>query len=63
MSTDTNEATQTMALAGERDIIVDRLTRALGALDRKRRAITHVVQDVAALCSRIGCCVSNPPWS
>ncbi len=52
MSTDTNEATQTMALAGERDIIVDRLTRALGALDRKRRAITHVFHDVAALVPR-----------
>ena len=26
---------------------MNRLTRALGAIDRKRRAVTHVVEDVA----------------
>lgn len=52
MSTNSHDDTLNLALVGERDTLVRRLTRALGAIDRKRRAITHVVEDVAALVPR-----------
>jgi hypothetical protein len=57
MSTESNDDTGRHALTHKRDLIVNRLTRALGAIDRKRRAVTHVVEDVAALVPRS----SDPP--
>ncbi len=48
MSTDSHDDNHE-TLTRKRDLIVNRLTRALGAIDRRRQAVTHVVEDVAAL--------------
>ncbi len=56
MSTESNDTTH-QTLARKRDLIVDRLTRALGAIDRRRHAVAHAVEDVASLVPRS----SDPP--
>jgi len=52
-----HETTHHELVVRKRDLIIQRLVRALDALDRKRHAITDVVHDVAALLPH----TSSPP--
>lgn len=52
MSTEATDDTTRETLTRKRDDIVRRLTRALGAIDRRRQAVAHIASDVAAIVPR-----------